>query len=99
MYNSNLKWSFFMTKLSEIVSLYKNPPDVAEKTVEGNGFTDMIFQTKHVATAAFDKLAYLAGIKNAPADDKYSQLNTSNLSALDTSMLKLESLFLMMVPR
>ncbi|WP_241521570.1 hypothetical protein [Chimaeribacter arupi] len=42
----------------------------------------MIFQTKNAATAAFDKLAYLAGIKNAPADDKYAQLNTSSLSEL-----------------
>lgn len=71
-----------MNKLSEIASLYKKPPDIAEKNVEGNSFTDMILQTKNAASAAFDKLAYLAGIKNAPADDKYSQLNTSNLSEL-----------------
>lgn len=45
----------------------------------------MILQTKSTASAAFDKLAYLAGIKNAPADDKYSQLNKSNLSELLSS--------------
>ncbi len=77
-----------MSKLSEIASLYKTPPDVAEKSVEGNSFTDMILQTKNAASAAFDKLAYLAGIKNAPADDKYAQLNTSNLNELLSSAKK-----------
>lgn len=48
----------------------------------------MILQTKNAATAAFDKLAYLAGIKNAPADDKYAQLNTSSLSELLSSAKK-----------
>ncbi|OWO81389.1 XRE family transcriptional regulator [Photorhabdus luminescens] len=78
-----------MSKLSEIASLYKQYPVVVEeKNVEGNSFTDMILQTKNAATAAFDKLAYLAGIKNAPADDKYAQLNTSNLSELLSSAKK-----------
>lgn len=74
-----------MSTLSEIAGLYKTPPDVAEKSVEGNSFTDMVLQTKSAASSAFDKLAYLAGIKNAPAGDKYSQLNTSNLSELLSS--------------
>ncbi|MEY0506024.1 hypothetical protein [Proteus terrae] len=42
----------------------------------------MILQTKVTATETFDKLTYLAGIKSAPADDKYQKLNTSNLSSL-----------------
>lgn len=71
-----------MSKANEIASLYKSPKTIDEKNVEGNSFTDMLLQTKSVATAAFDKLAYLAGIKNAPVDDKYAQLNTSNLSEL-----------------
>ncbi|MDV5139699.1 XRE family transcriptional regulator [Chimaeribacter arupi] len=71
-----------MSKINDIANLYKTRPVVEEKNVEGNSFTDMIFQTKSAATAAFDKLAYLAGIKNAPADDKYAQLNTSSLSEL-----------------
>ncbi|EYU16231.1 MULTISPECIES: hypothetical protein [Photorhabdus] len=78
-----------MSNLSEIASLYKQAPVVVEeKNVEGNSFTDMILQTKNAATAAFDKLAYLAGIKNAPADDKYAQLNTSSLSELLSSAKK-----------
>lgn len=71
-----------MTKANEIASLYKSPKSVDVKDVEGNSFTDMLLQTKSVATAALDKLAYLAGIKNAIVDDKYAQLNTSNLSEL-----------------
>ncbi|UYA58825.1 XRE family transcriptional regulator [Pectobacterium colocasium] len=71
-----------MSKANEIANLYKTPKTVSEKNVEGNSFTDMLLQTQTAATAAFDKLAYLAGIKNAPADDKYAQLNTSNLSEL-----------------
>lgn len=71
-----------MSKVNEIADLYKSPKNVDVKDVEGNSFTDMLLQTKSVATAAFDKLAYLAGIKNAPVDDKYAQLNTSNLSEL-----------------
>ncbi|MCC8463315.1 MULTISPECIES: XRE family transcriptional regulator [Photorhabdus] len=78
-----------MSNLSEIASLYKQTPVVVEeKNVEGNSFIDMILQTKNAATAAFDKLAYLAGIKNAPADDKYAQLNTSSLSELLSSAKK-----------
>ncbi len=71
-----------MSKVNEIARLYKHPKASNDNNVEGNTFTDMVLQTKSAATAAFDKLAYLAGIKNAPADDKYSQLNTSNLSEL-----------------
>lgn len=71
-----------MSKANEIASLYKSPKAVDEKNIEGNGFTDMLLQTKTAAATAFDKLAYLAGIKNAPADDKYAKLDTSNLSEL-----------------
>lgn len=71
-----------MSKINEVSRLYKSPKPAIENNVEGNSFTDMVLQTKSAATAAFDKLAYLAGIKNAPADDKYSQLNTSSLSEL-----------------
>lgn len=71
-----------MNTLNEIVSLYKKKPIINEATTTGNSFTDMLLRTKSAATAAFDKLAYLAGIKNAPADDKYAQLNTSNLEEL-----------------
>ncbi|XTZ39786.1 XRE family transcriptional regulator [Salmonella enterica] len=71
-----------MNTLNEIVSLYKKKPIINEATTAGNSFTDMLLRTKSAATAAFDKLAYLAGIKNAPADDKYAQLNTSNLEEL-----------------
>ncbi|MFT4271414.1 MAG: XRE family transcriptional regulator [Pantoea sp.] len=71
-----------MKNIDNISNLYQNPPKEINKDLEGNSFTDMILQTKSVASAAFDKLAYLAGIKNAPADDKYAQLDTTNLSAL-----------------
>ncbi|WP_260797687.1 XRE family transcriptional regulator [Proteus terrae] len=53
-----------------------------ECNTTSNPFTDMILQTKVTATETFDKLTYLAGIKSAPADDKYQKLNTSNLSSL-----------------
>ena len=46
-----------MSKINDIANLYKTRPVVEEKNVEGNSFTDMIFQTKNAATAAFDKLA------------------------------------------
>ncbi|AJC64911.1 hypothetical protein [Dickeya zeae] len=71
-----------MSKANDIASLYKTPKMVNSNGVEGNSFIDMLLQTKATASAAFDKLAYLAGIKNAPADDKYAQLNTSSLSEL-----------------
>lgn len=76
----NLKGGF-MRNFNDISLLYKNQPVEVEQNTESNPFTDMILQTKKTATEAFDKLAYLAGIKNAPADDKYSKLNTSNLNA------------------
>ncbi|WP_272679950.1 XRE family transcriptional regulator [Providencia sp. PROV032] len=71
-----------MSEIQNIARLYKSPKSVEVINAEGNSFTDMILQTKSVATVALDKLAYLAGIKNAPADDKYYQLNTSSLSEL-----------------
>ncbi|XOY30116.1 XRE family transcriptional regulator [Proteus cibi] len=74
-----------MDELNEISRLYKIPPQKEVKqnqNIEKNHFTDMILKTKVTAKDAFDKLAYLAGIKNAPADDKYLKLNTSNLDSL-----------------
>lgn len=73
-----------MDELNEISRLYKTPPKEVKQNqnIENHHFTDMILQTKVTAKDAFDKLAYLAGIKNAPADDKYSKLNTSNLDSL-----------------
>lgn len=73
-----------MNELNEISRLYKTPPKEVKQNqnIENHHFTDMILQTKVTAKDAFDKLAYLAGIKNAPADDKYSKLNTSNLDSL-----------------
>lgn len=70
-----------MSKLSDLATLYKKTV-VEDKNVEGNSFTDMILQTKNAATSVLDKLACLAGIKAAPVDDKYSSLNTANLSEL-----------------
>ncbi|WP_019363128.1 hypothetical protein [Pseudomonas asplenii] len=77
-----------MSKLSEIAALYRQSPVVAENTeieVEGNSFTELVLQTKKSASAAFDRLAYLAGIKSAPADDKYRLLDTSSLGGLLSS--------------
>lgn len=73
-----------MDELNEISRLYKTPPKEVKQNqnIENHHFTDMILQTKVTAKDAFDKLAYLAGIKNAPADDKYSKLNISNLDSL-----------------
>ncbi|MFU9002997.1 XRE family transcriptional regulator [Proteus sp. TSJ240517] len=73
-----------MDELNEISRLYKTPPKEVKQNqnIENHHFTDMILQTKVTAKDAFYKLAYLAGIKNAPADDKYSKLNTSNLDSL-----------------
>lgn len=75
-----------MDELNEISRLYKIPPKEVKQNqnqnIENNHFTDMILKTKVTAKDAFDKLAYLAGIKNAPADDKYLKLNTSNLDSL-----------------
>lgn len=73
-----------MDELNEISRLYKTPPKEVKQNqnIENHHFTDMILQTKVTAKDAFDKLAYLAGIKNVPADDKYSKLNTSNLDSL-----------------
>ncbi|MCT6516430.1 MULTISPECIES: XRE family transcriptional regulator [Enterobacterales] len=71
-----------MDKLNDITQLYNNPPKDVKHNRVNHGFTDMILQTKNVATDTLDKLAYLAGIKNAPADDKYLKLNTTNLDAL-----------------
>ncbi|MCT8249213.1 XRE family transcriptional regulator [Proteus vulgaris] len=69
-----------MRKFNDVSLLYKSQPERVEQNTESHPFTDMILQTK--TTEVLDKLAYLAGIKNAPADDKYSKLNTSNLNAL-----------------
>ncbi|WP_017906493.1 hypothetical protein [Pseudomonas asplenii] len=77
-----------MSKLSEIAMLYRHPPVAAggaDMEVEGNSFTELVLQTKKSASAAFDKLAYLAGIKSAPADDKYGRLDTSSLGSLLSS--------------
>jgi len=74
-----------MIKLSEVARMYKDAPVIVDKDIETNVFTDMILQTRNATTAAIDKLAWLAGIKNAPADDKYAQLNTSNLCTLLSS--------------
>lgn len=79
-----------MNNSNNISLLYKNKPVEVEQNIASNSFTDMIFQTKTktktktktTATETVDKLAYLAGIKNAPADDKYQKLNTSNLTSL-----------------
>lgn len=72
-----------MNKLSEMASLYKAQPVFDEKSVvAGSAFTDMILQTKNAASAAFDKLAYLAGIKNAPEDSKYQDLDKTSLASL-----------------
>lgn len=74
-----------MDKLNDITQLYNNPPKDVKHNIVNHRFTDMILQTKTVTTDALDKLAYLAGIKNAPADDKYLKLNTTNLDALKES--------------
>ncbi|WNN46194.1 MULTISPECIES: XRE family transcriptional regulator [Winslowiella] len=74
-----------MNTLSEVAKMYKHAPQVVDQEIDTNVFTDMILQTKNATTAAIDKLAYLAGIKNAPADDKYAKLNTSNLCSLLSS--------------
>lgn len=73
-----------MNESNEIYRLYKTPPKEVNQNqnIENHHFTDMILQTKVTAKDALDKLAYLAGIKNAPSDDKYSKLNTSNLDSL-----------------
>ena len=73
-----------MNNSNNISLLYKNKPVEVEQNIASNSFTEMIFQTKTktTATETVDKLAYLAGIKNAPADDKYQKLNTSNLTSL-----------------
>ncbi|HIE6129509.1 XRE family transcriptional regulator [Proteus mirabilis] len=71
-----------MDKLNDITQLYNNPPKDVKHNIVNHYFTDMMLQTKTVATEALDKLAYLAGIKNAPADDKYLKLNTTSLDAL-----------------
>ncbi|MDC9751101.1 XRE family transcriptional regulator [Proteus mirabilis] len=71
-----------MDKLNDITQLYNNPPKDVKHNIANHRFTDMMLQTKTVATEALDKLAYLAGIKNAPADDKYLKLNTTSLDAL-----------------
>ncbi|HEK0602016.1 TPA: XRE family transcriptional regulator [Proteus mirabilis] len=71
-----------MDKLNDITQLYNNPPKDVKHNIVNRRFTDMMLQTKTVATEALDKLAYLAGIKNAPADDKYLKLNTTSLDAL-----------------
>lgn len=71
-----------MNKVDQLTCLYKSPQNPIIQESISNDFTDILLQTKTVATATFDKLAYLAGIKNAPADDKYSKLNTTNLTAL-----------------
>ncbi|HIC7208945.1 XRE family transcriptional regulator [Burkholderia stabilis] len=71
--------------MNKIESLYKKQPVVSENATIGNAFTDMILQTKNVATATFDRLAYLAGIKSAPEDAKFQDLDKSNLAALLSS--------------
>ncbi|HCT8174680.1 XRE family transcriptional regulator [Proteus mirabilis] len=71
-----------MDKLNDITQLYNNPSKDVKHNIVNHRFTDMMLQTKTVATEALDKLAYLAGIKNAPADDKYLKLNTTSLDAL-----------------
>lgn len=71
-----------MTKISEIAKIYKDTPIILEDdNLKNNSFIDMVLNTTDVAVSAFDKLAYLAGIKNAPADDKYTSLNMSSLSS------------------
>ncbi|MBJ2119096.1 MULTISPECIES: XRE family transcriptional regulator [Proteus] len=74
-----------MDKLNDITQLYNNPPKDLKYNIVNHRFTDLILQTKTVTTDALDKLAYLAGIKNAPADDKYLKLNTTNLDELKKS--------------
>lgn len=71
-----------MSTLNELASLYKTKPVTQEPHIQGNNFTDMILRKADLTEAAFDKLAWLAGIKNAPADAKYDTLDTSNLNEL-----------------
>lgn len=71
-----------MDELNQVSFLYKFPPKVIKQNIENNKLIEMFSQSKIIATEAFDKLAYLAGIKNAPTDKKYSQLDTSNVEAL-----------------
>ncbi|OAT27106.1 XRE family transcriptional regulator [Proteus myxofaciens] len=71
-----------MNKVNQLTCLYKSPQNPITQESISNDFTDALLQTKTVVSATFDKLAYLAGIKNAPADDKYSKLNTANLTTL-----------------
>lgn len=71
-----------MNKISEIAKIYKDTPIILEDdNLKNNSFIDIVLNTTDVAVSAFDKLAYLAGIKNAPADDKYASLNMSNLNS------------------
>ncbi|CRL64222.1 XRE family transcriptional regulator [Proteus penneri] len=74
-----------MDKSNDITQLYNNPPKDLKYNIVNHRFADMILQTKTVTTDVLDKLAYLAGIKNAPADDKYLKLNTINLDELKKS--------------
>lgn len=72
-----------MNKQEEIAKLYKEQPSLIDGVeVQNNKFTNLMLKAKSTASEACDRLAYLAGIKNAPADNQYEKLDTSNIQSL-----------------
>lgn len=73
-----------MIKASEIAGFYEVKPAVSDTLVaHENTFTRLVEATKQTAVGAYDKLAYLAGIKaGSPLDERYDNLDTSSLQAL-----------------
>lgn len=76
-----------MSKIRSIMQLYKDTPEIKDNNlkVEENSLTALIGEVKSKAGETFDKLAYLAGIKNALLSESYEQLDKTNLSSLLSS--------------
>lgn len=74
-----------MHNISALDALYEVDSPLTDVDKPANPVARLLEMAGNQANNAMCKLAYLAGIKNAPADDQYRQLDTTNLSTLLSS--------------
>ncbi|WP_287813703.1 XRE family transcriptional regulator [Pseudomonas sp.] len=74
-----------MHNISVLNALYEVESPPADARESTHPVAHLLERVGNQAQDALCKLAYLAGIKNAPADDHYRQLDTTNLSTLLSS--------------
>lgn len=72
-----------MRKIYDLEKLYKNNINIEPiAEVEENSFTSLTLLFNEKVGHVFDSLAYIAGIKSAPADSKCNSLDMTNLQSL-----------------